>query len=283
MDPNVGSTPQVPTPPPPVDPITGHPLRFTKYFWIFLAIFIAITAIGSTAYFLNRNQTKQISTVQSSPTPIPGQTENWKTYTNPDLNFSFRYPPDIFIEQQNVPIDYITGYNGKGILISSASYMEDRRNIASNQSTGKHFTHMFAIAITEEENVKQLTPQEIVTQYITTVKQRSPSQMTEEIVKKIQASEKPYKVNSLDALYAELGEEKSINIFITKDNKLYIISPIIYTRPYTTTQDKAESQQIIDHIISTFKFKACTPRPACLDATPKCMIPETPDMCPPSK
>lgn len=26
----------------------------------------------------------------------------------------------------------------------------------------------------------------------------------------------------------------------------------------------------------------CTPRPSCLDATPRCMIPETSDMCPPS-
>ena len=26
----------------------------------------------------------------------------------------------------------------------------------------------------------------------------------------------------------------------------------------------------------------CTPRPKCLDATPRCLLPETPDMCPPS-
>ncbi len=26
---------------------------------------------------------------------------------------------------------------------------------------------------------------------------------------------------------------------------------------------------------------SCRPRPACLDATPRCMIPETADMCPP--
>lgn len=39
-------------------------------------------------------------------------------------------------------------------------------------------------------------------------------------------------------------------------------------------------------ILSTFKFletsssPTCKPRPACLDTTPKCLIPETPDMCP---
>ncbi|KKT83616.1 MAG: hypothetical protein UW80_C0010G0013 [Microgenomates group bacterium GW2011_GWC1_44_9] len=27
--------------------------------------------------------------------------------------------------------------------------------------------------------------------------------------------------------------------------------------------------------------KSCTPRPACLDTEPRCLLPETPDMCPP--
>ncbi len=47
-----------------------------------------------------------------------------------------------------------------------------------------------------------------------------------------------------------------------------------------------------DQILSTFKFvepatltprPTCKPRPACLDATPRCLIPETSDMCPPNQ
>jgi len=38
-----------------------------------------------------------------------------------------------------------------------------------------------------------------------------------------------------------------------------------------------------DQILSTFKFSTCKPRPACLDATPRCLIPETSDMCPPNQ
>jgi hypothetical protein len=44
--------------------------------------------------------------------------------------------------------------------------------------------------------------------------------------------------------------------------------------------------EIANQILSTFKFNSptasltCTPRPACLDATPRCLMPETPDMCP---
>lgn len=40
---------------------------------------------------------------------------------------------------------------------------------------------------------------------------------------------------------------------------------------------------MLDQILSTFNFLptvSCKPRPACLDATPPCKMPETPDMCP---
>ncbi|HSW90126.1 MAG TPA: hypothetical protein VLH19_04615 [Patescibacteria group bacterium] len=43
--------------------------------------------------------------------------------------------------------------------------------------------------------------------------------------------------------------------------------------------DGAGLEETFQQILSTFKF-TCKPRPACLDATPRCMIPETADMCP---
>lgn len=51
-----------------------------------------------------------------------------------------------------------------------------------------------------------------------------------------------------------------------------------------------EKEQFFNQILSTFKFveqttprPTCKPRPACLDATPRCMIPETADMCLPNQ
>ncbi len=47
-------------------------------------------------------------------------------------------------------------------------------------------------------------------------------------------------------------------------------------------------ENIFNQILSTFKFTeasptpTCRPRPACLDATPRCLLPETSDMCRPS-
>lgn len=48
------------------------------------------------------------------------------------------------------------------------------------------------------------------------------------------------------------------------------------------TSDSTIGEAFFDQILSTFKFidSTCKPRPACLDATPRCLIPETSDMCP---
>lgn len=65
---------------------------------------------------------------------------------------------------------------------------------------------------------------------------------------------------------------------------------ISYNEPLS---DK-ETEQFLnefDQILSTFKFTdqsatispTCIPRPPCLDATPRCLIPETSDMCPPKR
>lgn len=53
------------------------------------------------------------------------------------------------------------------------------------------------------------------------------------------------------------------------------------------TDRKGSYDLVYDQILSTFKFldqspsPTCRPRPACLDSKPRCLIPETPDMCPP--
>ena len=52
------------------------------------------------------------------------------------------------------------------------------------------------------------------------------------------------------------------------------------------TNVKDADEKTFSQILSTFKFleasptPTCRPRPACLDATPRCLIPETSDMCP---
>jgi hypothetical protein len=53
--------------------------------------------------------------------------------------------------------------------------------------------------------------------------------------------------------------------------------------------DLPNNMQSMDELLTTFQLidnilpiPTCQPRPACLDATPRCMIPEPSDMCPKS-
>src|SRR5258708_39569951 len=101
MDPKLRSQlPQNPIQPPLENPSPDGALRFPKYLWIFLVIMVGTTVIGSTAYLLNRNQARQISTIQSSPTPTVDRTANCKTQTNKDYNFSFRYSSKFTVKEE---------------------------------------------------------------------------------------------------------------------------------------------------------------------------------------
>lgn len=47
-------------------------------------------------------------------------------------------------------------------------------------------------------------------------------------------------------------------------------------------QCHAGGKVFVEKVTSPTPELTCIPRPACLDATPRCMIPETSDMCPPN-
>lgn len=82
-------------------------------------------------------------------------------------------------------------------------------------------------------------------------------------------------------VYSEDNNVKSW--WLTGTDDTYFKFDVNKTPPPTENERK----QIID-VLSTFKFldvsptPTCRPRPACLDAMPKCLIPETSDMCPKS-
>jgi hypothetical protein len=71
--------------------------NWKKWIYIFVAILLVITAGGT--FVLSKQQTKQSqerSTSQptaAAPSPTPDPTTDWKTYTNSEYNFSFKYPP----------------------------------------------------------------------------------------------------------------------------------------------------------------------------------------------
>jgi hypothetical protein len=66
-------------------------------------IVVAIAAISLSGYFFFQNQILQNSKIETViPTPksvADDETANWKTYTNNNLNISFKYPSNLFLTE----------------------------------------------------------------------------------------------------------------------------------------------------------------------------------------
>lgn len=108
MDPN--QQPPAQQNPMPQQPISKIPSSGSKWKLILLIV-ILLVIVGSGTYYLGTRQNKLIvqnrqkqiipTTTQSSPTPTPDLTTNWKTYVNTHNFYSFLYPDTLFTVQEN--------------------------------------------------------------------------------------------------------------------------------------------------------------------------------------
>lgn len=88
----------------------------------------------------------------------------------------------------------------------------------------------------------------------------------------------------------QVADSRAVKINNNNNTIIYtffIKNGIEYLIAYSTTGiDQEDGYSLYNQILSTFKFTepkiSCTPRPSCLDSFPRCMIPETSDMCPPT-
>ena len=97
-------------------------------------------------------------------------------------------------------------------------------------------------------------------------------------------STKTVAVNGLDILEVHHTvcptNKDCISVMFKKGGNVFVFNSLVWT-------ERLKDLDTIYQILSTFIFidsanttPTCRPRPACLDATPRCMIPETSDMCP---
>ncbi|MBI2641479.1 hypothetical protein HYW87_02685 [Candidatus Roizmanbacteria bacterium] len=101
-----------------------------------LALFstILIVLASSVTYFvLQSKQTSPLSVqptviptqlVASSPSPIPDETANWKTYTNNQLKFTLKYPPYFLITEKPKSIYFSTSEAKKDNLEKCLNFYE---------------------------------------------------------------------------------------------------------------------------------------------------------------
>jgi len=114
MEPNISSQPQTPEVKNPIkQPVSStpaNPSSKTKYILIAVLVLLVLFAVGGAYYLGIKNQSSQnnnqitatikpsptltpVPTIQPSPTSSLNLTTNWKTYTFPNSNVSFLYPP----------------------------------------------------------------------------------------------------------------------------------------------------------------------------------------------
>jgi len=134
MDPNIpaqATTPEIQTPvAEPVPSVPSNPSSKTKYIIFGVLILFILIILGGGTYYLGvakqqsimqKNNKVVTATVTPSETPISSLTPipssssnptltsapttdptiNWKTYANTKYEFSFKYPPNFFVDEQD--------------------------------------------------------------------------------------------------------------------------------------------------------------------------------------
>ncbi len=238
----------------PEEKLLRAPTFFEKYAWIkpvsILTILIATIILSS--YLLQANNPIP-NTTSTSPSPNTINTNAvWKTYVSNEGKFSLKYPPAYTLSENTT---------------------SNTTQIYSNTIPGTKTNFKFIITYKPSNNqtLQQLINENKICPDISSIK-GTPSV--------INGNEK-----AQIYLDTPCGSYPTTIVYTINNETLYIIT--------VETQSKfSEIKQYTDQIFSSLKFLddtkitpklSCRPRPACLDNVPRCMIPETPDMCPSEK
>ncbi|MEK7559317.1 MAG: hypothetical protein AAB521_03355, partial [Patescibacteria group bacterium] len=191
-------------------------------------------------------------------------TSSWKTYTNSRYAYTLDFPTSLRIQEENQTRDTAT----EATIITSADFTEDTstckggctypvtKGWKADISVQKEWTRGFDIDFFRTNPLKITREQDIVN----------------------------------NGIRMFITEHKSVGIPPIGNSSyqvLFVQDANLYRITFEPNKDDfPEGGKLFDQILSTFKFTeaspfpTCVPRPACLDTTPRCLIPETPDMCP---
>lgn len=245
--------------------------------WLLPLIIILLVLTGTSIVVLESRNTKPAAlqptptATPPSPTTIPDTALNWELYKG--NYFSMKYPkeyqktisennqitdrddPDFFKEKQRTP-----------------------PKILSIFSLGDFTQTSIEISIVSLENKEKL---DIDTWY------KLNSFYPFSIGEALGDPERPVSSIEVGGIPSKIGHPEGQSymeaVFVPFQQKMILMYTTISS---ADENDKATARQIL----STFRFidqqpsisPTCRPRPACLDATPRCLIPETADMCPKS-
>lgn len=268
---------QSPNQPPPINPAppkdqvynapkptSNHPHghHFIPSKLMILLLFILLVIAGASGIYLSNSKSKPQPTPKPTPTvnPLPtptDETANWKTYENTKYGYTIKLPPNWSMKAATE--------DPLGETCSAVNGTENILELSKNSIKECGFIG------------EMLPPQDIdITIWVTSAFQdiysilSNPGKIT---IGGIEATRYKFKDN------AEFPNVQDTRIYLNHNNKGYII----YLR-----EDSGGNflDLIYNQILSTFKFTdssptpTCIPRPACLDATPRCLL-DIKGMCPP--
>lgn len=262
--------------PPPIEPqLVKKPFLSKTIIAVFIIVIIFILLPAGTYLFLNSN--KQVACTTEAKLCPDGSsvgrtgpkcefatcpktpTANWKTYTNKTNGYYLKIPKNWRVDTENAKDSEY-----KLINIYSNDFQED------SDVQGPHMIKGVFLIIHSGIDVKSY----------------------DELIKETRQDNSvvPKSYDEKEILVD--GEKTTIwisNNFYDPKFVDYQMNTFHNGQGYVIYMFSSQRQdELFKKILSTFKFTdqaptpTCKPRPACLDATPRCMIPETSDMCPPS-
>lgn len=239
-----------------IPPQSTPPKKKSKLIYLFVALIVLLVltisaSIGVNLYKASRAKITPTPslTLRASPTPTSTiDTSTWKTYTNSKYGFSLMYPSLL----------KVTSFPSNKLATFSFQYVK-----FDGVNTLCYNYHVDPETLNSSEDVKQWISQK-------------PNKSTAPIL--------PY-TNSLDKNITGYSQEgggtvPTFNTVYIKYGKSIFSFEISGCGEGESYRQYPKSEEIIEKMISTFKFDSniptptCMPRPACLDATPRCMIAE---------
>jgi len=190
------------------------------------------------------------------PTVAPDPTADWETYENTDYNFSFKYP---------------SSFN----LIRGEKTEFTSKNFDNQPLT----VQRYALEFTNGEMVQydKEYPPEKDRSYLGIVVVPTNGKT---IMQEYNNRETNFGTTNV-TLLETTGNADEVAEVSNIANLLRLYRKNNYFISFTSSQDgPGEIDKYRDQILSTFKFTdqtptpTCIPRPACLDATPRCLMPE---------
>lgn len=244
---------------------------------ILLSVLI-LFLLGSTIFLAYQNMQlqKQIALLQTAPTPTPRPSEsppqdptaNWKTYTNSAYGYTLQYSDTWTLQNA------AAHPSGQAIYITSP---ETQKIIDNNKkvTSQKDFVEIFP-----DININVYSSNDPAYNFLGDYIKNSPGNnhpnqsqtITDETLGNIN-----FKAVTMQANPSYLA-------YLTMHNSLY------YQISFPNITSQSQMSTVERQTLATFKFidqssvptPTCRPRPACLDTNPRCLIPETSDMCPPA-